>query len=93
MSDAKPSVTVPHATTPAERIAALRDAWAAAEADAHLAAAEAWFEAERRSTRLGTFEPQMGARERVRELRGNADAARDAWLGALVSAGFAEVSR
>lgn len=92
MGDAKAATTAPHANTPAERIAGLREAWAAAEADARLAAAEAWFEADRRSGR-SSFEPQMGARERVAGLRGKADAARDAWLGALVAAGFAEVSR
>lgn len=93
MSDAKAVTTVPHASAPADRIAGLRDAWAAAEADARLAAAEAWFETERRSSSRNAFEPQMSVRERVSGLRGKADAARDAWLGALVAAGFAEVSR
>lgn len=81
------------AETPAESIAHLREAWAAAEAAARLAAAEAWFETDRRGRGLrGEFEPAPGTRERIAGLRGKADAARDAWLGALVAAGFAEVA-
>ena len=93
MSDAKASTSVPHAASPADRIIGLRNAWAEAEAAARLAAAEAWFETERRSAHERSFDPPAGKREFVRDLRGKADAARDAWLGALVAAGFAEVSR